>query len=364
MRLSALEMNFQVPRDPRHSPRVTSDRAPANGQFVAVRTRCFGEGVDGSQVCRLGGSDHSPCCEETSGLTASIVASRRTWSDPIDALPRAKRHHKLVGGSTCGFPRGIGARRFEKSSRIVQDVVRRSPPSDGVVSTPTIICGQHGDLNFEGDHCLHQCGYLGCRVGEASNPGPVQTRQARSAEHDRLIADRRVVVREDDEPLQDTAQDSVSTTRRRRRRLRPLLRSWDSDTEPDGPVHTPQARRSQRSCPFTQVDASSDEEVLVRSNRGRRVVPRTDAELPATVPASPGALFAAGLLPEHEFPTSNTQHNRMLVFRSRTVGERSQQRHWSLRLAWQWMTFQQLFWTRWRRIWSLQLRPTPELSWW
>ena len=51
------------------------------------------------------------------------------------------------------------------------------------------------------------------------------------------------------------------------------------------------------------------------------MVPRTDAELSATVPASPGALFAAGLLPEHEFPTSDTQHNRMLVFRRRTAGE-------------------------------------------
>ena len=71
-----------------------------------------------------------------------------------------------------------------------------------------------------------------------------------------------------------------------------------------------QVRRSQRSCPVTQVDASSDEEVLVSSNRGRRVVPRTDSELPATVPASPGVLFA-GLLPEHEFPTSG-----------QTVGER------------------------------------------
>ena len=69
--------------------------------------------------------------------------------------------------STSGFPRGIGARRFEKSSRIVQDVVRRSPPSDGVVFTPTITCGQHGDVNFKGNHCLHQWGYLGCRVGEA-----------------------------------------------------------------------------------------------------------------------------------------------------------------------------------------------------
>ena len=26
---------------------------------------------------------------------------------------------------------------------------------------------------------LHQCGYDGCRVGEASNPGPVQTRSAK-----------------------------------------------------------------------------------------------------------------------------------------------------------------------------------------
>ena len=57
----------------------------------------------------------------------------------------------------------------------------------------------------------------------------------------------------------------VSTTRTQRRRLRPLAWSWDSDTEQDRPVQTRQARRLQRSCPFTQVDASSDEEVLVRS---------------------------------------------------------------------------------------------------
>ena len=188
-------------------------------------------GVDGGQVGCVGGTDHSPCSEETSGFTASIVAWRRTRSDSVDALPRAERCDKLVGGSTSGFPRGIGARRFEKSSRIVQDVVRRSPSFGGDVSTPAIICGQHGDVNCEGDHCFHQCGYLGCRVGEASNPGPVQTRQARRAEHDQLMArgyhtqvdvssDRRVVPRvtgtisEDDEPLvppcvQDTAQDSV-----------------------------------------------------------------------------------------------------------------------------------------------------------
>ena len=47
-----------------------------------------------------------------------------------------------------------------------------------------------------------------------------------------------------------------------------------------------QARRSQRSL-ITQVDASSDEQFLLRPNSGRHVVPRTD-----------GALFVAGLLRE------------------------------------------------------------------
>ena len=30
----------------------------------------------------------------------------------------------------------------------------------------------------------HRCGFRGCRVGEASNPGPVQTRQATRLEED------------------------------------------------------------------------------------------------------------------------------------------------------------------------------------
>ena len=83
----------------------------------------------------------------------------------------------------------------------------------------------------------------GVRVGEASNPGPVQTRQARRAEHDRVIADGRVH-REDDEPLH-TAPDSLSTSigsRRRRRRLRPLPWSWDSDSELDEPVSASRGR--------------------------------------------------------------------------------------------------------------------------
>ena len=49
-------------------------------------------------------------------------------------------------------------------------------------------------------------GLRGVRVGEASNPGPVQTRQARRGEHGRVVADSRVVHREDDEPLHSTGQ--------------------------------------------------------------------------------------------------------------------------------------------------------------
>ena len=97
-------------------------------------------------------------------------------------------------------------------------------------------------------HSPDHCGHLGCHVGEASNPDPVQTRQTRRA--GTIIGD--------DEPLakpcvQDTAQDRVRV-RRRRRQLRALPWSWDSDTESDGPVPR-QAKMSQRSF-VTQVDAS------------------------------------------------------------------------------------------------------------
>ena len=77
-----------------------------------------------------------------------------------------------------------------------------------------------------------------------------------------------------------------------------------------------------RPRPVGRVHAHKwSEELLVHSNHDRRVVPRTDAELPSTVPASPGALVVGRLLPEHEFPTSDTQYDRKLVFRRRTVGE-------------------------------------------
>ena len=145
-------------------------------------------------------------------------------------------------------------------------------------------------------HTPDHCGYLGCRVGEASNPGPVQIRQARRAEHDQLMTG---TINEDNKPwvqpyVQDAAQDNVRVSRRRRR-LRALPWSWDSDTE-------------------SRTTTAPGQEVAEVSNHTsgrifeRRVssppqqwearVPRTDGELPTTVPASPGGLFVAGLLRE------------------------------------------------------------------
>ena len=98
---------------------------------------------------------------------------------------------------------------------------------------------------------FHRCGLRGCRVGEASNPGPVVIRQARRVEYDRSAA-----------------------------------------------------RGS-----HVQVDVSSDDEVLVRPNIGRHVVARRDGaerarcrnhvesghndEVPSTVQVTGSGRFAA-----------------------------------------------------------------------
>ena len=105
------------------------------------------------------------------------------------------------------------------------------------------------------------------RVGEASHPGPRS--QDRHAAHPGL------------QPNASTQRGSVA---------------WDTGCvrhhqggvgdcvlchglESDAPEQ-PRQTRSQRTLPTTQADVSSQEEVLIRSNRGRHVVPRRDGELP------------------------------------------------------------------------------------
>ena len=104
-----------------------------------------------------------------------FVLSRGVFLVPtpsiIDALSRADRTIWLEDQEALA--RG-DLRSFPELSRMLSDGARS--PVGGDVSTPAIFCGQH--VNVEGDHCLHQCRHLGCRVG-ASNPGPVQIRQAR-----------------------------------------------------------------------------------------------------------------------------------------------------------------------------------------
>ena len=73
---------------------------------------------------------------------------------------------------------------------------------------------------------LHRCGFNGCRVGEASNPGPVQTRSARSTQFDNQgtrAGDTRVVRR--------TQVDSDSDVPRMRSVGRFSILSTDSEDE-------------------------------------------------------------------------------------------------------------------------------------
>ena len=117
-------------------------------------------------------------------------------------------------------------------------------------------------------------------MGEASHPGPPRSdlRRLRTSRQGTLapneiveptVADIEASVA-GSKPLPTPSTVVASASRRRRPRLRPLPWSWDSDSEPDGPA-------------------------------------RADGDLPVTVPASPRALLSAGLLPEHQFPTSGTQ---------------------------------------------------------
>ena len=108
----------------------------------------------------------------------------------------------------------------------------------------------HGPMRLAIRAIAHQCGLLGCRVGEASNLALVQTRKL----------------------------ESFFSTRPRRR------------------------------LGSTQVDSSSDTEFLVRRNSRRHVVPRTMrcgtvGEPDTTVPASPQALIAAGTADVNGPPT-------------------------------------------------------------
>ena len=61
---------------------------------------------------------------------------------------------------------------------------------------------------------FHQCGFLGCRVCEASNPGPVETRQTRRMHADIVCGATQIDVSSEDEPIirPNSGRDVIATT--------------------------------------------------------------------------------------------------------------------------------------------------------
>ena len=194
------------------------------GGAVTVGARFFGNSIEEPKFHEIGGG--SPCAEFRGSRATRVGTIRQTASS-------WRRHSdKPAGSRMLDGLQAIGISRCSRDGRHwVVPVDLQGCAPDGVFPCHGF---QHGLLKQVPP--LHRAlwGWRGVRVGEASNPGPVQTRSAR-----RLA-----------EPLQDTVQDSVrvdvSTSRRRRRRLRALLWSWDSDSDLAEPVQT-QVRRSQRS---------------------------------------------------------------------------------------------------------------------
>ena len=130
---------------------------------------------------------------------------------------------------------GSGARRFEICDRVGQDDLGRGCTFDRDHDRPAIICGQHGDLVNAKLVSLRgagekQCqlrpmyGMRGVRVGDASHPGPVQTRNAR-----RLLSTQ--IDPDDDPPV-------------RSGRFAPL----SSDSDGDHDVHVCRAPTSAIDC--------------------------------------------------------------------------------------------------------------------
>ena len=134
----------------------------------------------------------------------------------------------------------------------------------------------------------HQCGFVGCRVGEASNPGPVLTRRGRRAE---ACHDTHIDVSSDEEPL-----------------VRPNMgRDVIARTEASGECNAESHIRSTRAGSTVASDATPGRDVLLY---GRQTLETTQPATPvalrtagvitdrntgcgATMPASPGALIAA-----------------------------------------------------------------------
>ena len=151
----------------------------------------------GEQVTTLQQMVNMLQSERGARCEAGRFTARSSVPDPHDALPCAERCDELVARSPSRTARGFVAGRLAARVGLGQsDGRRRDPPHRDHESAAFISC-QH-------DHVVnpvtHQCGFVGCPIGEASNTGPVQTRQARRLE-----------------TALDSARHPGPTSRRRRR---------------------------------------------------------------------------------------------------------------------------------------------------
>ena len=151
----------------------------------------------GRQSRRRPASDQETGCRE-----ASELISRSTRSRPSDAQTRPQRRDVVVGGPSSRVPTGFDARRSDACHRVGQIDCGRGHALVRDHHRPPIFREQHGDhvnpqVRFVPRIIRHQCGVLGCRVGEVSNPGPVVTRQGRR----QAFHDTQIDVSSDEEPL-------------------------------------------------------------------------------------------------------------------------------------------------------------------
>ena len=211
-------------------------------------------------------SRHSSCGEETSRFEAGRFTTRSSVPDPHDAPVCAERCDELVARSPSRTARGFVAGRSAARVRLGQsDGGRRDPPHRYHESAAFISC-QH-------DHVVnpvtHQCGFVGCRVGEASNPGPVLTRRGRRAQ---ACHDTHIDVSSDEEPL-----------------VRPNMgRDVIARTEASGACNAESHIRSTRADSTVASDATPGRDVLLKDRQ----------TLETTQPATPVALRTAGVITE------------------------------------------------------------------
>ena len=152
---------FRRPGKVGHVARRASHEREA-GFRAGPRPRTGSDPFEGTSRAVAGGPDHSASDQETSHSTVGVLASGRTWSNSVDAQVGAQRRDNLVAGPPSGLS---DLRSLPELCRLM---------SEGVDHLLELLRSQLNHLPWRTWSCVrvvvHRCGFLGCRVGEASNP--------------------------------------------------------------------------------------------------------------------------------------------------------------------------------------------------